>query len=99
MNTVEMKVEAGREKGQLKSGKAPKPLFSKLSGTALTSEELELLRVTQEARDKWIETNANFDHVCDELLVDYYTYLLKACEARYTYFIKLVKEKGLSRYI
>ena len=69
------------------------------SSILLTTDEKELLRVTLEARNEWIETSTNFEYVHEEKLVDYYTYKLKACEARYTYFIKLVKEKGLTHYI
>ncbi len=67
--------------------------------TALTAEELQLIDVTLQARDEWLEAGINFDYVCDELLVDYYIYRMKACELRYTYFLRLAKEKGLSRYL
>lgn len=65
----------------------------------LNAEERDILDAALEARDEWINTSSNFDHVSDELLVDYYTYKLKACEARYTYFVRLAKEKGLSHMI
>ena len=99
MNTVTSKYESEKEKGHSKLKNKRKFQFAGVLSTAvLTAEELELLRVTLEARDEWIETNSNFEHVHEEMLVDYYTYRLKACEARYTYFLKLVKEKRLSHY-
>lgn len=67
--------------------------------TELTDEEQEILNAAQQARDEWLEASANFDYVYEEMLVDYCTYKLKACESRYAYFVRLAKEKGLSRYI
>lgn len=100
MNTVAMKYGSDQEKGRLKLKSSKRSLFSRVpTAAALTVDELDLLRVTLDARDEWIETNANFEHVYEDMLVDYYTYRLKACEARYTYFLKQVKEKGLSHFI
>lgn len=65
----------------------------------LTNEEQEILDAVQQAQNEWMEANSNFDYVHEEMLVDYCTYKLKACESRYTYFVRLAKEKGLSRYI
>lgn len=100
MNTGALKYQPRQEKGQLKTGSKKKSiLFRVPSSAVLTAEEQELLRITLEARDEWIETNTNFEYVHEEMLIDYYTYRIKACEAKYAYFIKLVKEKGLSHYI
>jgi hypothetical protein len=30
--------------------------------------------------------------------VDYYIYRMKACESKYTYFLRLAREKGLTHY-
>ena len=99
MNTVTTKFEHDHEKsGGLKLRSNKKALLSRVPA-AMAAEDRELLRVTLEARDEWIENSVNFEHVHEEMLVDYYTYRLKACEARYGYFIKLVKEKGLSHYL
>ncbi len=65
----------------------------------LTVEEEEILKAAQDARDEWIDAGAGFEHVHDEMLVDYFIYKLKACESRYIYFVRLAKEKGLTRYI
>jgi hypothetical protein len=100
MSTGTVKYEPRQGKSPIEAGSVKKSIFSKVSPAALLSaEDRDLLRVTLEARDEWMDTNANFDYVHEDMLVDYYTYKLKACEARYTYFLKLVKEKGLSRYI
>lgn len=99
MNTVTSKYEPRKENGHPKLKSNRKTLFSRVPVTTMTADEQELLRVTLEARDEWIETSANFEYVHEEKLVDYYTYKMKACEARYAYFIKIVKEKGLSHFI
>lgn len=67
--------------------------------TALTEDERQLIDEALKARDEWLEAGINFDYVCDELMVDYYIYRMKACESRYTYLLRLAKEKGLSHYI
>jgi hypothetical protein len=100
MSTGTVKYESRHGKSLIGPGTVKKSIFSKISHAALLSaEDRDLLRVTLEARDEWRDTNSNFDYVHEDMLVDYYTYKLKACEARYTYFLKLVKEKGLSRYV
>jgi hypothetical protein len=67
--------------------------------TKMTPEEQEILEAAKNAYDEWIDASAGFEQVSDEMLVDYFTYKLKACESRYIYFVRLAKEKGLSRYI
>ncbi len=100
MNTGEVKFQLRLGKGHSKLKSTKKTLLSKVRySTDLTAEEQELLKRTFEARDEWIENSTNFEHVHEAMLVDYYTYRLKACEARYAYFIKLVKEKQLTGYI
>jgi len=82
------------------SKKARKKLLSGVRvRTELTDDEQEILEAVQQAKEEWVEASANFDYVHEEMLVDYYTYKLKACESRYAYFVRLAKEKGLSRYI
>ncbi len=100
MSIGTVKYEPGQGKSSARPERIKKTLFSKTAPSAfLSAEDSDLLKVTLEARDEWADTNANFDYVHEDKLVDYYTYKLKACEARYAYFLKLVKEKGLSRYI
>ena len=59
-------------------------------------ETEELMKTLIDARNEWLDAVRCFEHAYEEKLVDYYTYKMKACEARYTYFIKLAKEMGLS---
>ena len=63
-------------------------------GNALETEEV--LKTLIDARNEWLDAVVCFEQAYEEKLVDYYTYKMKACEARYTYFIKLAKEMGLS---
>lgn len=100
MSTGAVRFEQGNGRGNAGSSAKRRPVFQKVSAIAeLSADERELLRVVQEARDEWIETNQNFNYVHEEMLVDYYIYRIKACEARYTYFLKQIKEKGLTRYL
>lgn len=92
--------ENQRGNSTTKSKTARKKLLPGVNARAeLTVEEQEILNAAQQARDEWIEASANFEYVHEELLVDYFTYKLKACESRYAYFVRLAKEKNLSRYI
>nr|WP_082225158.1 DUF2508 family protein [Pseudobacteroides cellulosolvens] len=50
------------------------------------------------ARRDWICASSNFNYADDKETVDYYTYMMKACQIRYEYLIKKAKEneiKGL----
>ncbi len=64
-----------------------------------STEEKEILKALIDARNEWLDSVASFENVYEEDLVDYYTYKMKACEARYEYFIKKVKDMGLSASI
>ena len=66
---------------------------SKTAG--IGTEEAELLKTIINARDELLDARRHFEYVYEDNLIDYYTYKLKACEARYTHFIKIAKEKGL----
>ncbi len=100
MNTEIVKYERQNGDNRLKPKKDKDTVVSRISARAnLTAEEKDILEAALEARDEWIDTSANFEYVSEELLVDYYIYRLKACEARYTYFVRLAKEKGLSPFI
>jgi hypothetical protein len=61
-----------------------------------TFETEELMKTLIAARNEWLDAVGSFEHAYEEELVDYYTYKMKACEARYTYFIRLAKDKGLT---
>jgi len=71
------------------------PLKKVLKTESLSPEDRELIRGALEARDEWIEISTGFEHAHEEKLVDYYIYRLKACEAKFAYYIKRIKERGL----
>lgn len=58
-------------------------------------EERELLKALIDARNEWLDAVTSFEYAYEENLVDYCTYKMKACEARYSYFIKKARESGL----
>ena len=58
-------------------------------------EEEEMRRELQDAKNEWSMAVKGFEQVTDELLVDYFTFRIMACQARYQYFLKLAKDKGL----
>lgn len=62
----------------------------------LIREEHQIIEAVLEAKDEWVAASVDFNYADDDLLVDYHVYRLKACEARYAYFLKLAKEKGLT---
>ena len=71
-------------------------LVGKKAVLGVSNEDKELLKNIADARNEWLDANSCFEHAFDEKLVDYFTYKIKACEARYAYFINLAKEKGLT---
>lgn len=80
-----------------KAGKAKSSFFARIGPyKGLTPEEHQIIEAVFAARDEWMAANTDFNYADDALLVDYHIYRLKACEARYTYFLKLAKEKGLA---
>jgi len=75
-------------------------LFSmkRRADTEKLTEEAELIKAITDARSEWLDSVANFEYVYEENLIDYYTYKMKACEARYAYFIKKAREMGLKAH-
>ncbi len=67
--------------------------------TEKLTEEAELIKAITSAKNEWLDSVANFEHVYEENLVDYYTYKMKACEARYAYFIKKARDLGLKAHL
>lgn len=86
-NTDEFKNQYPMQKGAAISGKK--------AGVLAVSEEEILIRSLIEARNEWIDAVESFEHAYEEELVDYFTYKVKACEARYSYFLKKARESGL----
>lgn len=96
----------------INEGQTPKVGHSGNTGTGLKlfsikgrtdaekqTEETELIRAIADARNEWLDSVANFEYVYEENLIDYYTYKMKACEARYDYFIKKAREMGLRAHL
>ncbi len=61
----------------------------------LISDDERLLSMLQEARDDWKRAEAHFQEVTDSDLIDHTIYDLQAAKTRYSYLLKIVKEKGI----
>lgn len=86
--------------GSIKPKSMKRPAFRRSRAYAvLTCEERQIVDAALKAKEEWLEAGINFEQVTDELLVDYYIYSMKACESKYTYFLRLAKTKGLSHYL
>lgn len=57
-------------------------------------KEIELIRNIIKTREELKVANCNFEYAQDDL-VDYYTYQIKANQAKLDYLIKLAKAKGI----
>ncbi len=57
-------------------------------------KEIELIKTIIKTREELKVANCNFEYAQDDL-VDYYTYQIKANQAKLNYLIKLAKTKGL----
>lgn len=57
-------------------------------------KEIELIKTIIKTREELKANNRNFEYAQDEL-VDYYTYQIKANQAKLDYLIKLAKAKGI----
>ena len=57
-------------------------------------KENELIKVIIKTREELKNLNKNFEYAKDDL-VDYYTYQIKANQAKLDYLIKIAKTKGL----
>lgn len=59
------------------------------------SERANILTEIKKVKSALQEAYSNFDYVADSLLVDYYTYQIKAYEAKFEYLIKQAKTMGI----
>lgn len=59
------------------------------------NEYNELIESIKNARRDWICASSNFNYANDKETVDYYTYMMKACQIRYEYLIKKAKENEI----
>lgn len=57
-------------------------------------KETELIKSIIKAREELKVANRNFEYAQDDL-VDYYTYQIKANQAKLNYLIKMAKAKGI----
>ena len=57
-------------------------------------KEIELIKAIIKTREELKSNNKNFEYAQDEL-VDYYTYQIKANQAKWDYLIKLAKIKRI----
>ncbi len=57
-------------------------------------KEIELIRTIIRTREELKAANNNFEYAKEDL-VDYYTYQIKANQAKLNYLIKIAKSKGI----
>ena len=68
---------------------------SKIIEKTEVEKETELIKNIIKVKQELLTANNNFDYVEDELL-DYYTYQIKANQAKLNYLIKEAKLKGIT---
>ncbi|MCR4436483.1 MAG: DUF2508 family protein [Clostridiales bacterium] len=61
-------------------------------------ETRQLIEDIRNARSEWITANMDFEYAKEQELIDYCTYIIKAYQIRYEYFLRLAKEKGIKVY-
>ena len=65
-----------------------------IKGKSDKEKEIELMKTIIETKEKLKIARSNFEYAEDEL-IDYYTYQIKAHQAKLDYLIKVAKRKGL----
>lgn len=60
------------------------------------TEEEKLLNMIKSAKEDWERAESRFNEVTDKDLIDHTIYDMQAAKTRYTYLIKIAKEKGLN---
>ncbi len=63
---------------------------------ALASERVILLKEIEKVKGELHKAYKNFDYVNDSLMVDYYTYQIKAYEIMFEFLIKKAKAIGIN---
>jgi hypothetical protein len=61
----------------------------------ITGDDYRLIEDINNAKNEWLEADTNFQYVCENEIVDYYTYILKAAQIKYEYYLKKAKERGV----
>ena len=67
---------------------------TKLIAKTEIEKEIELIRTIIKTREELKSNNMNFEYAKDDL-VDYYTYQIKANQAKLDYLIKFAKARGI----
>ncbi len=62
----------------------------------LASERVILLKEIEKVKGELQKAYTNFDYVNDSLMVDYYTYQIKAYETMFEFLIKKAKAMGIN---
>ncbi len=63
---------------------------------ALASERVIVLKEIEKVKGELHKAYKNFDYVNDSLMVDYYTYQIKAYETMFEFLIKKAKAIGIN---
>ncbi len=61
------------------------------------NEDEELLENLKQAKEDWKEKERYFNSVTEPDLIDYAIYDMEASKKKYTYFLKIAREKGISK--
>lgn len=64
----------------------------------LASERANLLLEINRVKSELQNAYNNFDYVQDSLMVDFYTYQIKAYEAKFEYLLRKAKEIGIGEF-
>lgn len=64
--------------------------------TKLTEEEKNLLQTIETLKQELDVVHKSFDHITEPLLIDSCIYEISAIHSKYTYYLKLCKQKGIS---
>ncbi|GAA0182610.1 hypothetical protein SH2C18_49590 [Clostridium sediminicola] len=55
----------------------------------------DLIQAIQNAKEEWECARSCFDYVHDELLIDYAIFKERATRAKYTYLLRIAKERNI----
>lgn len=100
-------MELNTEKKQIEKAYSNKRFFKMLGFINIkekkglnTAEEINekenLIECINNARKEWLNAITNFEQVAENGLIDYYTYSIKAYQAKYEYLLRMAKEKGIN---
>lgn len=68
---------------------------NKVNNYYITDDDYKLIEDIKNAKNEWLDADTNFQYVCENEIVDYYTYIIKAAQIKYEYYLKKAKERGL----